>query len=65
MYDLSWKFETDGFVVFESVLNDQEIEQMKGGISKIVDDMNLAEYPKSVFSTYDEDKVSFYTSRYW
>ncbi|KAF1755800.1 hypothetical protein GCK72_012250 [Caenorhabditis remanei] len=58
MSDLSQKFERDGFVVIENVFNDHEIEEMKGAIAKIVDDMNLAELPKSVFSTYDEDKVS-------
>ncbi|KAF1755856.1 hypothetical protein GCK72_012307 [Caenorhabditis remanei] len=56
MFELCQKFERDGFVVIENVFNDQEIEEMKGAIGKIVDDMNLAEHPKSVFSTYDEDK---------
>ncbi|KAF1755802.1 hypothetical protein GCK72_012252 [Caenorhabditis remanei] len=56
MSDLCQKFERDGFVVIENVFNDEEIEEMKGAIGKIVDDMNLVEYPKSVFSTYDEDK---------
>ncbi|KAF1755738.1 hypothetical protein GCK72_012188 [Caenorhabditis remanei] len=59
MSDLSQKFERDGFVVIENVFNDEEIEEMKGAIGKIVDDMNLAEHPKSVFSTYDEDKFVF------
>ena len=49
MSDLSQKFERDGFVVIENVFSDQEIEEIKGAIAEIVDDMNLAEHPKSVF----------------
>lgn len=60
MWDLREKFERDGFVVVENVFNDQEIDEMKKSISKIVNDMDLAEHPKSVFSTYDEDKVIFF-----
>ncbi|KAF1755804.1 hypothetical protein GCK72_012254 [Caenorhabditis remanei] len=47
MSDLSQKFERDGFV--ENVFNDQEIEEMKGAIVEILDDMHLAEYPKMCF----------------
>lgn len=51
------KFDKDGFVVIENVFNDQEIAEMKSEISKIVAEMDLSQHPRSVFSTYDEDKV--------
>ncbi|CAI5448257.1 unnamed protein product [Caenorhabditis angaria] len=56
MSSLAEKFDRDGFVVIENVFNDDEILEMKKEIEKIVDGMDLSEHPRSVFSTYDEDK---------
>ncbi|CAI2352342.1 unnamed protein product [Caenorhabditis sp. 36 PRJEB53466] len=56
MSKLGEKFERDGFAVIENVFNDQEIQEMRDSISKIVDEMDLSQHPRSVFSTYDEDK---------
>uniref|UniRef100_A0A8R1DTX7 Phytanoyl-CoA dioxygenase domain-containing protein 1 homolog n=1 Tax=Caenorhabditis japonica TaxID=281687 RepID=A0A8R1DTX7_CAEJA len=58
MSTLREKFERDGFAVIDNVFDDAEIEEMKTAISRIVDEMELSEHPRSVFSTYDEDKHS-------
>ncbi|PIC31397.1 hypothetical protein B9Z55_012117 [Caenorhabditis nigoni] len=58
MIGICQKFERDGFVVIENVFDDQEIEEMKEAIGKIVEDMNIAENPKIVFSPHDEDKLA-------
>ncbi|CAD6199245.1 unnamed protein product [Caenorhabditis auriculariae] len=49
-------FERDGFAVVDGVFSDEELQKMKDSMAEIVGNMDLAEHPKSVFSTYDEDK---------
>ncbi|WKY05818.1 hypothetical protein Q1695_006209 [Nippostrongylus brasiliensis] len=55
---MSWAkhFEENGFAVVENVFTEAELAEMKSEIGRIIDDVNLSEHPKSVFSTYDEDK---------
>ncbi|VDL65975.1 unnamed protein product, partial [Nippostrongylus brasiliensis] len=56
---MSWAkhFEENGFAVVENVFTEAELAEMKSEIGRIIDDVNLSEHPKSVFSTYDEDKA--------
>lgn len=59
MMELTAKLNKDGFVVLEDVYTSEEIDEMKQEMRKIVDSMDLEGQPKSVFSTYSDDQVSF------
>ncbi|KAK0399745.1 hypothetical protein QR680_003193 [Steinernema hermaphroditum] len=50
------KFDRDGFVVIDNVFTEDDLDGLKKRMSEIVSEMNPDEHPKSVFSTYDEDK---------
>jgi phosphoribosylformylglycinamidine (FGAM) synthase-like enzyme len=50
-------YEENGFVLIDGVFTEQEADEMKREMSKIVDNLNLEASPKSVFSTQEEDKV--------
>lgn len=56
---MSWltSFEENGFAVVEDVFTIEELSEMKGEIERLVTEIDLREQPKSVFSTYDENKV--------
>lgn len=55
---MSWltSFEENGFAVVEDVFTIEELSEMKGEIERLVTEIDLREQPKSVFSTYDENK---------
>lgn len=55
LYEL---FKENGFVRVDNVFTEVELEDMRQAMNKIVDDMKVEEHPKSVFSTYDENKVT-------
>jgi hypothetical protein len=50
-------YEENGFVLVDGIFTEQEADEMKREMSKIVDNLNLEASPKSVFSTQEEDKV--------
>lgn len=45
------KYKTDGFLVIEGLFSLDEVEEMKQEMHKIVQEMNLDEHPKSIFTT--------------
>uniref|UniRef100_A0AC34F2S1 Uncharacterized protein n=1 Tax=Panagrolaimus sp. ES5 TaxID=591445 RepID=A0AC34F2S1_9BILA len=49
-------FKENGFVRIDGVFDEGELDEMRQAMEKIVDEMNVDEHPKSVFSTYDENK---------
>ncbi|KAE9556501.1 hypothetical protein FO519_000195 [Halicephalobus sp. NKZ332] len=49
-------FSEFGFVRIDNVFGEKELEEIQKEMDKIVDEMNVDEHPKSVFSTYDEKK---------
>ncbi|CAJ0601676.1 unnamed protein product [Cylicocyclus nassatus] len=55
---MSWlkNFEDNGYSVVEDVLTADELNEMKNEIDRIIDEIDFNQHPKSVFSTYDEDK---------
>ncbi|KAK5978485.1 Phytanoyl-CoA dioxygenase domain-containing protein 1 [Trichostrongylus colubriformis] len=55
---MSWlkDFEENGFAVIENVFTNDELTEMKNEIDRLITEIDLNEHPKSVFSTYDEDK---------
>ncbi|VDN27952.1 unnamed protein product [Cylicostephanus goldi] len=55
---MSWleKFEENGYAVVEDVFTADELNEMKNEIDRVIDGIDLNQHPKSVFSTYDEDK---------
>lgn len=56
---MSWlkHFEENGYAVVEDVFSEDELAEMKAEIERVIDGVDLDQHPKSVFSTYDEDKV--------
>lgn len=50
-------FSDNGYVLVENVFTEQEADEMKTRMGEIVDELNLDQHPKSVFSTEDQDKV--------
>ncbi|KAK6747465.1 hypothetical protein RB195_000580 [Necator americanus] len=55
---MSWlkKFEEHGYAVVEDVFTTEEVMEMKAEIERVIDGIDFDRHPKSVFSTYDEDK---------
>ena len=53
-------FSENGFVRIDNVLREEELNELQAEMDKIVDEMNVDEHPKSVFSTYDEEKVNIF-----
>jgi phytanoyl-CoA hydroxylase len=49
-------FKENGFVRIDGVFEEKELDEMRGAMDKIVDEMNVDEHPKSVFCTNDEKK---------
>uniref|UniRef100_A0A7E4W3Z1 Phytanoyl-CoA dioxygenase n=1 Tax=Panagrellus redivivus TaxID=6233 RepID=A0A7E4W3Z1_PANRE len=49
-------FKEHGFVRIDNVFSDDDLQVMRDAMDKIVDGLNVDEHPKSVFSTYDENK---------
>jgi len=43
-------------LVIDDFLSPDEIQQMKDEMSKIVDEMDPSQHPKSIFTTYDKDR---------
>ncbi|ETN83122.1 Phytanoyl-CoA dioxygenase [Necator americanus] len=56
---MSWlkKFEEHGYAVVEDVFTTEEVMEMKAEIERVIDGIDFDRHPKSVFSTYDEDKI--------
>ena len=50
-------YKENGFVRIDGVFTESDLAEMRQAMDKIVDEMNVNEHPKSVFSTYDENKV--------
>uniref|UniRef100_A0A1I7WMY2 Phytanoyl-CoA dioxygenase n=1 Tax=Heterorhabditis bacteriophora TaxID=37862 RepID=A0A1I7WMY2_HETBA len=53
---LKERFERNGFVVVEDVFSAEEVDRMKIEMERLVEDIDLSEHSKSIFTTYDEDK---------
>lgn len=51
-------YSKNGFVLIDNVFPENETDEMKLEMAKIVEGLNLDNHPKSVFSTEDADKVS-------
>ncbi|KAI6175825.1 hypothetical protein M3Y97_00731500 [Aphelenchoides bicaudatus] len=49
-------YDKNGFVLVENVFMEQETEEMKREMDKIVDSLDLESHPKSIFSTEDQNK---------
>lgn len=54
--NLKDEFDKNGFAVINNAFVSFELEEMRDRIKEIVDQMNPADHPKSVFTTYDEQK---------
>lgn len=52
------QFEKDGFLVVEDFLTQKEIDSLRGGCHRIVDEMNPEEHAKIVFTTKEEQSQS-------
>lgn len=52
------QFKRDGFLVIDGFFSVEEVEQMRQTMHKIVEEMNLDEHPKSIFTT-DESQTKF------
>ena len=58
--ELSKIFSEYGFVRIDNVYREDELKELQAEMDRIVDGMNIDEHPKSIFSTYDENKVDIF-----
>lgn len=47
-----------GFAVIEGVFGVEEVAELKQEMGNIVNELDVEQHPKSIFTTTDEDRVS-------